>query len=68
VRHDENQDAIVQWCPAKDIVLAERPVLVEATFEVHEVTALAQSHLLGKTRQLIQVRGKVSDTPYAGLR
>jgi hypothetical protein len=40
--HDEDQNAFVQRRPAKDVVLAQRPVLVQASLQVYEVTALTQ--------------------------
>ncbi len=53
---DEDQDALVERGPAEDAVLAERPVAAQGGFEVREVAALAQAHLLRKAGQLIEVR------------
>ncbi len=65
---DQDQNTLVQWRPAEDVVLAQRPVLVKAALEMHEVTALAQAHFLRKAGQLIQVRRIVGNTPNTGLR
>ena len=66
--HDQDQHAFIQGCPAQDVVLAQRPVLVQATFEMHQVTALPETHLLRKPGELIQVRRIVGDAPNPGLR
>ncbi len=68
MRQDQDENTLVERRPTEDIVLAERPVFVQAAFEVNEVTALPQPHFLGKARQLIQVRRIVSHAPDTGLR
>ena len=64
----ENEYALVERCPAQDVVLAEAPVLMQAALEMDEIAALAQAHLLGEPGQLIQVRRKISNSPDTGLR
>ena len=54
--HDQDQDTFIQRRPTKDIVLAQRPVLVKAALQVHEIAALTKTHFLGEAGQLIQVR------------
>ena len=64
----EDQYAVIEWCPAQDIVLAQRPVLVKAFFEIDKIAALVQGHALGQPRQLIQVWGEIGNAPNPGLR
>jgi hypothetical protein len=68
MRDDQDENAFIERRPAEDVVLAQRPVLVEAALEMHEVTALTQAHFLRKACQLIQVRRIVGNTPNTGLR
>ena len=56
VRNDERENSLVERCPGKDVVLAERPVRVQCALELDEVAALPEHHLLGQPGQLIQVR------------
>ncbi len=57
----DNQDdyPIINRRPAQDIVLAQRPVLVQGLFEVDQIASLTQRHFLREAGQLIQVRRKV---------
>jgi hypothetical protein len=41
---------------------------VQVFFEVHEIAALPQAHLLSQPGKLIEVRRIVSDPPNSGLR
>ncbi len=68
MRQHQDEDALVERRPAQDVVLAEAPVFVKAAFQVYEIAALAQAHLLGEPGQLIQVRRKISNSPNTGLR
>jgi hypothetical protein len=68
MRHDEYQDGIVDWCPAKYVVLTQRPVPVQFGFELHKVATLPESHFLGDASKLVEIRRKVSYSPNAGLR
>jgi hypothetical protein len=68
VRHYQHQDAVVERAPTQDAVLTEGPLFVEATFQVHQVAALPEPHLVGKTSQLVKVRRVVGDTPNTRLR
>ena len=56
VRHDEDQDAPVELRPAKNTVLTKRPMITQRGFEMRQIAALPQAHLLCQSGQLIQVR------------
>ncbi len=56
VRDDEDQDALVELGPAKDTVLAEGPMIAQRGFQMRQITALPQAHLLSQSGQLIEVR------------
>ena len=66
--HDENEQTLVKRRPTQDIVLPQRPVPIQAGFEVHQVATLSQAHFLGKASDLIKIRREVGDTPNTGLR
>ena len=68
VRDNEDHDAVVEWCPAENVVLSQGPLLVKQALEVNKVATLSQSHVLGKPGQLVQVWRKIGYAPDAGLR
>ncbi len=68
VGHHQDQQPVIERGPTQDVILTERPVLVQALFQVDEIAALTQAHLLREAGQLIQVRRKISYTPNSGLR
>ena len=66
--NDKNENALIKRRPTQNAVLPEGPVVAQCGLDMHEVTALAQTHLLGQSRQLIQVRRIIGYSPYPGLR
>ncbi len=61
MRHNQDKNAVIEGCPAEDAVLTQRPVLVEAGFEVNKIATLAQAHFLSEARELVQVRGEIEE-------
>ena len=68
MRYNEEQDPLIEWAPAQDAVLAERPLRVQLLLEVDEVTSLPQTHFVGKAGKLVKVRRIVGHAPNARLR
>ena len=62
--YDEDKNALIEWRPAQNTVLSQGPVVSQCAFNVHKVAALAQTHLLGQARQLIEVRRIVRYSSY----
>ena len=59
----QDQDAVIERRPAKNVVLAQSPVAMQALLEMDEIAALPETHLLSQAGQLIQVRRIVGYAP-----
>ena len=68
MRDDEYEHALIEGAPAKDVVLAQRPVAMQAFLELYEIAALAETHLLGQAGELVEIWRIVGYAPYPRLR
>jgi hypothetical protein len=63
----QQENAVIERRPADNAVLAERPLLVQAAFQMYKITALPQPHLARESGKLIEIGRIIGNAPYTRL-